>query len=264
MGVSKIIGCISAKGGVGKTTSAINLAAALNHFGKSVVLVYANLTTPNVGIYLGLPVAPVTLHDVLRGRKEIRQAVFQHKSGLKLVPASISVKDAKKVEPHKLANAVMDLDGHSDFIILDGSPGITKESMAVIKAANEVLIVTNPELASVTDALKTIKLCKEFKKDIFGVVVTKTNVKNADMSMKAIEEMLEIPVVGVVPEDRAVKFAIANREAVVHNYPRSAAAVQYKKLAAEILNLKYSERIEKVASSSGLFDWFMRYLGFKD
>ncbi len=264
MGVSKIIGCISAKGGVGKTTSAINLAAALNHFGKSVVLVDANLTTPNVGVYLGLPVAPVTLHDVLRGRKEIRHAVFQHRSGLKLVPASISVKDAKKVEPHKLASAVMDLDGHSDYIILDGSPGITKESMAVIKAANEVLVITNPELASVTDALKTIKLCKEFKKDIFGVVVTKTNAKNADMSMKAIEEMLEVPVVGVVPEDRAVKFAIANREAVVHNYPRSAAAVQYKKLAAEILNLKYSERIEKVDSSSGLFEWFMRYLGFKD
>ncbi len=264
MAISKIIGCISAKGGVGKTTSAINLAAALNYFGKSVTLVDANLTTPNVGVYLGIPVAPVTLHDVLRGKNEIRQAVFQHKSGLRLVPASISIKDAKKVEPHKLANAVKDLDGHSDFIILDGSPGITRESMAVLRAANEVLIVTNPELASVTDALKTIKLCRELKRDIFGVVVTKTNAKNADMSIKSIEEMLEVPVVSVVPEDRAVKFAIANKEAVVHNYPRSAAAVQYKKLAADILNVKYSERIERVDSSSGAFDWFLRYIGFKD
>ena len=60
MAVSRIIGCISAKGGVGKTTSAINLAAALNYFGKDVTLVDANLTSPNVGIYLGTPISPVT------------------------------------------------------------------------------------------------------------------------------------------------------------------------------------------------------------
>jgi len=61
MAISRVIGCISAKGGVGKTTSAINLAAALHVFGKDVILVDANLTTPNVGVYLGVPIAPVTL-----------------------------------------------------------------------------------------------------------------------------------------------------------------------------------------------------------
>ena len=244
MAASRVIGCISAKGGVGKTTSAINLAAALNHFGKSVTLVDANLTTPNVGVYLGMPIPPVTLHDVLRGKKDARDAVFQHKSGMKIVPASISLKDAKKVDPNRLDRALRDLEGHTNFVVVDGAPGLSKEAMAAIRSVNEVIVITNPEMPAVTDALKTVKLCKELKRNVLGVLVTKTNVKNADMSLKVIEEILEVPVIGIIPEDRAVKFAIASKEAVVHTHPRSAAAVQYKRLAADLLNIKYSERIE--------------------
>ncbi len=262
MAISRVIGCISAKGGVGKTTSAINLAAALNHFGKDVTLVDANLTTPNIGIYLGAPIVPVTLHDVLRGKKDAREAVFSHQSGLKILPASISVKDARKVDHTKLDSVLRDLDGHSDFIILDGAPGLTKEAMAAIKASNEILVVTSPEMPAVTDALKTVKVCKDMKRDVIGVLVTKTNAKNPDMSLKDIEKILEIPIIGVIPEDRAVKFALANKQPVVHSHPRSAASVQYKRLAADLLNLKYNERIEY--ESSGFVDDVLRWLGFKD
>lgn len=262
MAVSRTIGCISAKGGVGKTTSAINLAAALNYFGKDVTLVDANLTTPNVGVYLGVPIAPVTLHDVLKGKKDAREAVFHHDSGIKVLPASISIKDAKKVDHSKLDSVVRDLDGHSDFIIIDGSPGLTKEATAAIKALDEVIIVTNPEMPAVTDALKTVKICKEMKKDILGVLVTKTNAKNPDMSLKDIENILEIPVIGVIPEDRAVKFALSSKRPVVHAHPKSVAAVQYKRLAADLLNLKYNERVEY--TGNGFFDGVLRWLGFKD
>ncbi len=262
MAASRVIGCISAKGGVGKTTSAINLSAALNYFGKDVVLVDANLTTPNVGIYLGVPVAPVTLHDVLRGKKDARDAIINHKTGIKVVPASISLKDSKKIDVQKLESAIEDLQGHGHFIILDGAPGITKEALAAIKSVDEVIVITNPEMAAVTDALKTVKLCKEMKKDVLGVLVTKTNVKNADIPLKTIESLLEVPVIGIIPEDRAVKFAIANKEPVVHSHPKSAAAVQYKKLAADLLGLKYSESIEHPANS--FFDGVLVWLGFKD
>ncbi len=262
MAISRVIGCVSAKGGSGKTTSAINLAAALNHFGKNVTLVDANLATPNIGVYLGLPIPPVTLHDVLRGKKDAREAVFQHKSGMKLLPASISLKDAKKADPNKLSSAIRDLHGHTEFIVLDGAPGISKEAQSVIKSVDEIIVVTNPEMPSITDALKTIKLCKELKKNVLGVLVTKTNVKNMDVSLKAIEEILETPIIGVIPEDRAVKYALANKEAVVHSHPRSASAVQYKRLAADLLNIKYNEAIEM--PNSGFFDGMLRWLGFKD
>ena len=264
MAVSRVIGCVSAKGGVGKTTTAINIAAALNTFGKDVTLVDANLTAPNVGVYLGVPIAPVTLHDVLKGRKDAREAVFQHKSGVKILPSSIALKDAKKSDPSRLDLVLRDIDGHSDFILVDSAPGLTREALASIKASNEILVITNPEMPAVTDALKTVKICKEMKKHVLGVLVTKTNAKNADMSLKDIENILEVPVVGIIPEDRAVKFAIANKEPVVHSHPKSAAAVQYKRLAADLLNIKYTERIEPFSNNEGFFNSVLVWLGFKD
>lgn len=258
--MTRYIGCISAKGGVGKTTTSINLAAALNYFGKDSVIVDANLTTPNVGIYLGNPIVPITLHDVLKGKNKITEAVFMHKSGVKVIPASIALKDAKKVDPTKLSKVISDLEGSSDIVIVDGAAGLGKESQAAMKAAEEIIILTNPEMPAVTDALKTVKLCKEMGKKILGVVVTKTNSKNMDMPLKDIENLLETKIIGIIPEDRAVKFSQANKEPVINSHPKSAAAVQYKRLAAELLGENYTETIEQ----NGFTNWLLRYLGFKD
>jgi len=258
--MTRYIGCISAKGGVGKTTTSINLAAALNYFGKDSIVVDANLTTPNVGIYLGSPIVPITLHDVLKGKNKITEAVFMHRSGVKVIPASIALKDAKKADPAKLSKVIYDLEGNSDIVIVDGAAGLGKEPQAAMKAAEEIIIITNPEMPAVTDALKTVKLCREMGKKILGVVVTKTNSKNMDMPLKDIENLLETKIIGVIPEDRAVKFSQANKEPVVNSHPKSAAAVQYKRLAAELLEVNYSETIEE----KGFTNWLLRYLGFKD
>jgi len=61
--MAKIYAILSGKGGVGKTTTAINLGTTLNHLGESVIIVDANLTTPNIGIHLGAPIVPVTLNS---------------------------------------------------------------------------------------------------------------------------------------------------------------------------------------------------------
>ncbi len=258
---ARIIAVVSGKGGVGKTTTAINLGAALNFHGQNVTVVDGNVTTPNMGVYLGVPVVPVSLHTVLSGKKEMHEAVYAHKSGTRLVLASLALKDLKKIEVHKLKKAVAQLEHSCDFVIVDSSPGLTKETAAVIEAADEVLIVTNPEMPAVTDALKTIKLSKELHKKVLGVLITKTNVKNADMPLKDIEDVLETQIVGVIPEDRAVKFSHAAKDAVVHTHPKSAAAVQYKTLAAELAGIKYHEPIEPQVGP--ITHFLLRWFGFR-
>jgi len=91
--MSKIIVITSGKGGVGKTTTAINLAAAMKHFGEDVLIIDGNLSTPNVGLHLNSPEVPINLNHVLRGKAEPFEAIYEHESGIKIMPSSLSIEE---------------------------------------------------------------------------------------------------------------------------------------------------------------------------
>ncbi|MBU0760178.1 MAG: AAA family ATPase [Nanoarchaeota archaeon] len=103
--MGKLITITSGKGGVGKTTSSINLAAALNALGKEVVVVDANLTTPNVGLHLGAPIVPISLNHVLSGKAKIQDAIYEHESGTKVIPSSLSINELRRINHKKLCQA---------------------------------------------------------------------------------------------------------------------------------------------------------------
>src|SRR3989344_5686603 len=142
--MSRLIVITSGKGGVGKTTTAVNLGTSLNSFGENVVIVDANLTTPNIGIHLGAPVVPVNLHDVLSGKNKISEAIYEHYSGTKIVPASLSIDDLKYSKPEKLASVAKILKKKYDFVICDSAAGLGREAATAISIADEILVVTNP------------------------------------------------------------------------------------------------------------------------
>jgi len=74
--MTKIITLVSGKGGCGKTTTSINLGIALTYFNKDVTVVDADLTTPNIGIHLGVPLVPINLHHVLQNKHSIDEAIY--------------------------------------------------------------------------------------------------------------------------------------------------------------------------------------------
>ena len=159
--MTRIVVCASGKGGVGKTTLVANLGLALAKLGKDVTVVDANLTTPNLGLHLGVPLYPTTLHDVVKGRAHIRDAIYEHESGLKIIPAGISIKDLKGADPKEIPNAFLGLLGTSDIVLVDASAGLGREALSALEAADELLLITNPDISSVTDALKTAKLAEQ-------------------------------------------------------------------------------------------------------
>lgn len=241
----KLLSIISGKGGVGKTTTAINLGVALNSLGKEVIIVDANLTTPNVGLHLGAPIVPVNLNHVLLGKAKVSDAIYEHDSGTKIIPSSLSVKELRRLNHKKLKEVGKSLRRLADFVIYDAAAGLGEEAVSSIEAADQLVIVTNPEIPAVTDALKTAKLAEEMGKEIVGVVVTRVKGSKTEMPLSNIHEMLDLPILGVVPEDRHMQLALTMKDAIVHTHPGSKAARAYKRIAAKLAGVSYKE--------SGLF-----------
>lgn len=243
--MSKIIVIISGKGGVGKTTTAINLGAAMNYFGKDVLLIDGNLSTPNVGIHLNSPEVPVNLNHVLSKKAEAYEAVYEHESGMKIMPSSLSVKELKKVKYEKLKDFKEDFKKLSEYVILDSAAGLGIEAQAAIELADEIIIVTNPELPAITDALKTIKIAEQLNTPVTGIIVTRVRKNKFEMHPEAVKEMLEVPVLGMVPEDIDIQKALSMKGAIVHVLPKSNPARAYKEIASRILDVEYDSNKDK-------------------
>lgn len=249
--MAKLITITSGKGGTGKTTTAINIGAALNSFGKDVIILDANLTTPNVGLHLGAPIVPVSLNHVLLGKAKISDAIYEHESGTKIIPSSLSIKDMRKIDHGKLKDVGKKLRKIADYIIYDSAAGLGEEAIASIDAGDELIIVTNPEIPAVTDALKTSKVIEQLGKSVKGVIVNRVKGLKTEMPINNIREMLELPILGVVPEDKNMQKALIMKNALVHIYPKSRASRAYREIAARIIgNGSYKEKL-------GLIDFIL-------
>jgi len=225
--MSKIYAIISGKGGTGKTTSAINLGTSLNHLGENVIIIDGNLSTPNIGIHLGAPIVPITLNHVLNGQAKLEEAIYEHESGTKIIPASLSLKEIGKINYKALPDIAKKLKRITDHILIDSAAGLGKEVKSIIQVSDEIIIITNPEIAAITDALKTIKLTQEMNKPIKGIIITRYQGKETEMSLPNIKDMLESPILGIIPEDVAIKKSQAMKNAVINTHPKSRAAKTY-------------------------------------
>ncbi len=241
--MTKFLAITSAKGGVGKTTLALNLATALTGFGREVILVDANLSSPNISLHLGTPKLPITFHDALNKKKHITETAYLHPSGLKVIPASIALDQWDEKHIDKMKDVLFDLIGTAEMVLLDTAPGLGKETTVVMKMADETIVVTTPDLPSVTDALKTIKTAENLGSNVLGIVVNRYSKHPAEMDLKSIEALLERPILGVIPEDQMNKRALALKHPVVYTHPDSAMAVEVKKLAAKLVGQTYREKL---------------------
>lgn len=250
--MTRIITCTSGKGGAGKTTLVANLGLALREFGRDVIVVDGNLTTPNLGIHLGVPLYPTTLHDVLKGKAHIKDAIYHHETGLKIIPAGISLRDLRGVDAHELPNALLDLLGSAEIILIDSAAGLGREALAAMEASDEIIIVTNPDLPSVTDALKTLKLAEQMGTRVLGVVLNRVTKRGHEMTTEQIREMLDAEILAEIPEDMNVHRAVSSKRPVVHHVPHALASHEIRKLAARLVGAEYTVKTP----------WFKRLLSF--
>ncbi|MFB6143994.1 MAG: cell division ATPase MinD [Candidatus Nanohaloarchaea archaeon] len=254
--MTRLITVSSGKGGTGKTTVTSNLGAALTEFGADTIVLDANLTNPNLGFHLGIPLYPTTLHDVLKGEAHITEAMYIHNSGLRVVPAGLSIEDLVDTSPENLSDVLLDTVGEPDFVLVDSAAGLGNESINAIEAADEVLVVTNPDLPSVTDALKTVNIAEEAGTDIIGVVLNKVKDHPSELDAEEVESMLGHEVMMEVPDHEKVQEALSVKKPVVHHEPDHHVSERFRKVAADVAGIDY----EPDLSEDGFFSKLMRRL----
>jgi septum site-determining protein MinD len=254
--MTRLITIISGKGGVGKTTIASNLTTALSNLGQNVIAIDANITTPNLGMHVGLPNARNSLQDVLRSDVRIRDATYPHPLGFSIIPSSMNIGDLQNVDIGRLPEVTMNLMGKADYVILDSAAGLGREAMSAVQAGTEVLIVTNPDVPSVAEALKTIKIAESQGKKVAGVVVNKVRGKWYELTKREIEGMLGAPVMVEIPEDKNVPKSLAIKTPVVNFNPKSPASIEVRKLAHELVGLPFNEK----GTGANFFDRFINWL----
>jgi len=260
--MGKVIVISSGKGGVGKTTTSLNLAASLTKQGKDVILVDGNLTTPNVALHLGITSFPVTLNEVLKGEAPLDDAIYHHPLGFRLIPGNLSIRSFTEMNSRKLKKIFEDLREKADFVIVDSAAGLGNESVSVLKNADEVIIVTQPELPSLTDAFKVITLAREVGVPVKGIILNRVRRDNFDISLKAIESLLETPITGLIEEEPAMREAVYLKKPLVHLRPNSKTSRNFHNISKRIIDGNYERRLEELERENSFLITLLKKLGF--
>ncbi|MFC1698186.1 cell division ATPase MinD [Nanoarchaeota archaeon] len=252
MNQTKFIGIVSGKGGVGKTTTSINLATAFTIFGRDVMVLDANLHTPNISLFLGMPRLPVTVHHAINGKNKLSESVYMHPSGLKIIPGSISMPDIENIDIKNLSNIIQDLNGKTELVLLDmGS--FFSDNMKIINHLDWLIFVTTPDLPCVTDTLRAIKAAEKYNANVYGVVVNMARHDNLELQVKNIETFLGTKILGTIPYDESVRESQFIKHPVVYSHPNTKSTIAFKKLASHLVGDNYEEEIKINHSSNNSF-----------
>lgn len=238
--MTRVITVASGKGGVGKTTVTSNLGVALSTYGERTVVLDADIAMANLELVLGMEGKSVTLHEVLSGEAEIEEAIYEGPGGVMIVPAGISLEGIRNVNVNRLEDALTKLMEDTDILLIDAPAGLEKDALAALASADELLLVTNPEVPAISDALKTKIIASKLGVNILGVVINREQHDKTFLTAEEIETILEVPVIAVVPNDPEVSRAAAFGEPVVIKNPTSQVTNAIMKLAADLIGEDYT------------------------
>jgi septum site-determining protein MinD len=236
--MTRIIGIVSGKGGVGKSTVALNLALALRKFKKNVTLVDCNLSTPHLSYYIGASDYIGTVNDVLRDKMEVKSALYNY-NGIRYLPASVRFEDLVGVELMKFKKHLTKMEKNTDFIILDAAPGLGKEALFVMDASKEIIFVTSPFVPMVADVIRCKEVLSQFGEKKMGVLLNMVTYGTHELKKEVVEELTGLPVIGEIPHDANVMQSMVMRYPLLDYKPNSLASINFMRMASLLAEKDY-------------------------
>lgn len=234
---SSVFTVASGKGGVGKTTSSINLGAALANRDRSTVVVEADMSMANVIDFLQLDVdlegGDPNLHTVLSGDDEIGSAIYEAPGGLDVLPSGTDLETYTQADSSGLHRVVEWLREHYDVIIIDTRGGVGKDTLIPLSLADRVLVVSSPRVASVRDTKKTVELTGRVNDSVTGVIFTRSGTGSAP-PVAQIADFIGVELLGHVPDDDTIPVSQDAGVPIVNYQPESPAAAAYEEITQQL------------------------------
>lgn len=238
--MGQIVLIASGKGGTGKTTTAANIGAALAERGKLVALVDMDMGLRNLDIVLGLESEIVyDISDVCECTCTLDEALIKDRryENLYFIP-SPQTRGEIALNTDSMRRVWEQLKSRFDYCIIDAAAGVTGSFTYAAMCADRAVIVTMPELTAVRDADRAVTVLEDMGTEDIKVIINRVRADMIDkgimMNVDDCVDMLQIPVLGIVPDDEElIKAALGGTLAV--SAENSAAGVAFRNIAARLL-----------------------------
>ncbi|MBS3087143.1 AAA family ATPase [Candidatus Pacearchaeota archaeon] len=245
--MTNILSFVSIKGGVGKTTLALETATSLaKNFNKKVLLVDANFSAPNIGLYLDLT-SDYNLQDSLNGNTTLQNTIYEA-HGIDIIPSALHYH--KEIDPYKLKSLLQKYKSRYDFIILDTSPNY-EELRPIIAASDKIFLVSSPDHVTLHTTLKAAKLAQEQKTPIHGIIVNKIRSPKHEYNLQEIEKISNIPVLARIHEHKEMARSLHKKTPLSILAPRHQISREIENFASAIAGHTKKEK------------WFYKFIPYE-
>jgi flagellar biosynthesis protein FlhG len=234
----------SGKGGVGKSNFAVNVALELAGLGKRVALLDADLALANMDVLLGLN-PPFHLGHVLRGERTLDEIVIEVANGLRLIPGGSGIEELANLARHQHTRLVQELqafEADADVVLVDTAAGLADNVTGVLRAADQVIVVTTPDPTAVVDAYAMIKVIHQQAagKPIRIVVNEVIGIGDAERIFAQLQAAAtrfldrRLSLLGTIPRDAELVRAVREQVPVVWHAPDTASSRAMRLIARHL------------------------------